>query len=115
MIPPAQPLDPNVDPTPQPLPPPPGGVGATTGSTTRPVAGSGTLSDTKTAKITVVTNEGAKVAFDGIESDQTGTRHSFTTRAIPAGTEIRVTVKADGTTMSVGVRAGEKATIDLRK
>jgi uncharacterized protein (TIGR03000 family) len=67
------------------------------------------------ATITVVTNAGAKVTFDGIESDQTGTRHSFTTKPIAAGAEARVQVKVDGSSISIGVRAGEKATVDMRK
>ena len=71
--------------------------------------------EASTAKVTVVTNEGAKVTFDGIESDNAGTRHSFTTRPIPAGAELRVRVSVDGSTVRVGVKAGERATVDMRK
>jgi uncharacterized protein (TIGR03000 family) len=96
--------DPNADPMPLPLP------GAQAGAGAGAAAGDGA-----TAKITVITNEGAKVTFDGIESDQTGTRHSFTTRPLTTSGEVRVKVQVDGSAISIGVRAGEKATVDMRK
>jgi uncharacterized protein (TIGR03000 family) len=104
------------DPQPLPLPPLGAGQGASPAvGAGAQGAGANPATDRNTAKITVITNEGAKVSFEGIESDQTGSRHSFTTKAIPPGTEIRVGVKVDGSSISIGVRAGEKATIDMRK
>lgn len=99
-LPPITYIDPFVEPNPAPLPLP------------LPSAAAGEAS---TAKITVITNENAKVTFDGIESEQTGTRHSFTTRPIASGVEIRVKVQVDGSSISIGVKAGEKATVDMRK
>lgn len=100
---PAQPfVEPIVEPEPTPLPLPLPGAA--------PAAG-----EARAAKITVVTNEGAKVTFDGIESEGAGPRHSFTTRPIAAGTEIRVKVQVDGSTITLGVKAGETATVDMRK
>ena len=97
--PPLQPLnDPNAEPIPLPLP--------------NGAVGSG---EAAPAKITVITSEGAKVIFDGIESDQTGTRHSFTTKPLGTTAETRVKVSVDGATISIGVRGGEKATVDMRK
>ncbi|QEG30871.1 hypothetical protein GobsT_56890 [Gemmata obscuriglobus] len=101
----AVPVDPVLgdpaNPVPQPLP-----VPATTG-------------EAAPATITVIASEGATVSFDGIDTNQTGTRHSFTTRPIEPGAEKRVSVRVDGpggpATLSVGVRAGEKATVDMRK
>ena len=96
---PLQPLnDPNAAPIPLPLP--------------NGAVGSG---EAAPAKITVITSEGAKVIFDGIESDQTGTRHSFTTKPLGTTAETRVKVSVDGATISIGVRGGEKATVDMRK
>jgi len=97
-------VDPNADPRPLPLP----NAGAAPGAP----AGAG---ETATAKITVITNAGAKVSFDGIESDQTGTRHSFTTRPISKNTDVRIKVVVDGSSISIGVRGGEAATVDMRK
>ncbi|HEY1190097.1 MAG TPA: TIGR03000 domain-containing protein [Gemmata sp.] len=99
---PSQPLDPQpLDPQPLPLP-----VTNATG-------------EAAPATITVIASDGAKVTFDGIDTNQTGTRHSFTTRPIDPGAEKRVSVKVDGpggpATISIGVRAGEKATVDMRK
>lgn len=95
---PANPADPN--PIPLPLP---------NGNTGEPQPGT----------ITVVTDEGASVTFDGIANDQKGTRHTFTTKPIARGVETRVSVKVDGpngpSTISIGIRAGEKATVDMRK
>jgi uncharacterized protein (TIGR03000 family) len=115
-IPPAQPaptmppaVDPNApDPTPLPLPTPNGG---TPSATTALVSGGNTAS----AKITVLANPGAKVSFDGVASDQNGGRHSFTTKPLSKGAETRVQVKVDGSTISIGVRGGESATIDMRR
>ena len=71
------------------------------------------------AVITVVTSEGATVMFDDLASEQTGTRHSFTTRPIASGVQTRVLVKVNGpggaSSVSIGVRSGEKATVDMRK
>jgi uncharacterized protein (TIGR03000 family) len=107
LMPPA--IDPNApDPTPLPLPAP----GGTPSSTTTPVSGGGNVA---VAKLTVLANEGAKVSFDGIASEQVGTRHSFTTKPIGKGVETRVQVKVDGSIISIGVRGGEAATIDMRK
>lgn len=93
---PVQPLrDPNAEPIPLPLP--------------------ADSAESSPAKITVITSEGAKVTFEGIESDQTGTRHSFTTKPLSTGGEVRVKVTVDGSTISIGVRGGEKATVDMRK
>lgn len=107
---PTEPLD--NPPTPLPLPLPPGTPNATT------VGVAGTSAGTP-ATIIVVASDGAKVTFDGIDTDQTGTRHSFTTKPIAPGVEKRVSVKVDGpggpATLTIGVRAGEKATIDMRK
>jgi len=100
---PSQPLV-NPDPQPQPLPLPnqPGATG-----------------EGQPGTLTVITNEGATVSFDGIDTKETGSRHSFTTKPIPPGTEKRVQIKVDGpggpSTISVGMRSGEKATVDLRK
>lgn len=70
------------------------------------------------ATITVITSEGATVMFDDIASEQTGTRHSFTTRPIASGVQTRVLVKVNGpggaSSVSIGVRSGEKATVDMR-
>ena len=71
--------------------------------------------NTATAKITVLANPGSKVSFDGIESDQTGTRHSFTTKAISKSSEVRVKVIVDGSSISIGIRGGEAATVDMRE
>ena len=90
--------DPNAEPVPLPLPNGPVPTG-----------------EAVPAKITVITSEGAKVTFDGIESDQTGTRHSFTTKPLSTSAEARVKVSVDGATISIGVRGGEKATVDMRK
>ena len=93
---PVQPLrDPNAEPIPLPLP--------------------ADSAESSPAKITVITSEGAKVTFEGIESDQTGTRHSFTTKPLSTSGEVRVKVIVDGSTISIGVRGGEKATVDMRK
>ncbi|MFM8271660.1 MAG: TIGR03000 domain-containing protein [Gemmata sp.] len=94
------------DPNPVPLPLPPNGAGA--GAT-----------EGTPATITVVASAGAKVTFDGIDTEQTGGRHSFTTRPIAPGAEKRVSIKVDGpggpSTMVLSMRAGEKATVDMRK
>jgi uncharacterized protein (TIGR03000 family) len=70
------------------------------------------------ATITVITSEGATVTFDDIASEQTGTRHSFTTKPIASGVQSRVRVKVNGpggaSSVSIGVRSGEKATVDMR-
>jgi uncharacterized protein (TIGR03000 family) len=92
---------PGGDPVPQPLPTP---AGAAAG---------------EPAVITVITSEGATVSFDGLASEQTGTRHSFTTRPLPGGVQTRVSIKvtkADGrpSTVTLGVAGGEKATVDMR-
>lgn len=97
----ALPLDPAPsDPNPQPLPLPAPGAAVP-------------------ATVIVIASEGATVSFDGIDNTQTGTRHSFTTRPIEAGVEKRVSVKVDGpggpATVTVAVRGGERATIDMRK
>jgi uncharacterized protein (TIGR03000 family) len=98
---PSQPLV-NPDPNPQPLPLP-----------------SNNTAEAKPGTITVITNDGATVTFDGIDTKEAGTRHSFTTKPIPPGAEIRVQVKVDGpggpSTISIGMRSGEKATVDMRK
>ena len=87
------------DPTPLPLPAPAG--------------------DPAPATIIVIASEGATVSFDGLPPEPAGTRHSFTTRPLAPGAETRVSVKVDGpggaSTISIGVRAGEKATVDMRK
>jgi uncharacterized protein (TIGR03000 family) len=101
---PSQPMMVNPDPQPQPLPVP---------------AQPGSTGEGQPGTITVITNEGATVTFDGIDTKETGARHSFTTKPIPPGAEKRVQIKVDGpggpSTISVGVRSGEKATVDLRK
>lgn len=71
------------------------------------------------ATITVITSPGATVSFDGLESEQAGARHSFTTRPIAPGVTARVSVKVNGpsggaSTVSISVKAGEKATVDMR-
>jgi uncharacterized protein (TIGR03000 family) len=70
------------------------------------------------ATITVVTSEGATVTFDDLASEQTGTRHSFTTKPIASGAEARVNVTVNGpngpSSVSIRVRSGEKATVDMR-
>jgi len=102
-------VDPNApDPTPLPLPNPDGG---TPSSATTLVSGGNTAA----AKITVLANPGAKVTFDGVASDQNGGRHSFTTKPLSKGAESRVKVSVDGSTISLGVRGGETATVDMRK
>lgn len=104
---PAQPMV-SPDPQPQPLPLP--------SPTTQPIKGIG---EGKPGTITVITNEGATVTFDGIDTKETGSRHSFTTKPIPLGSEIRVKVQVDGpggaSSISIGLRSGEKATVDMRK
>lgn len=94
-------LQPSGDPVPQPLPTPAGSAAA------------------EPAVITVITSEGATVSFDGLASEQTGTRHSFTTKPLPSGAQTRVSIKvtgADGrpSTVTLGVAGGEKATVDMR-
>jgi uncharacterized protein (TIGR03000 family) len=101
-LPPISSIIPEADPMPLPLPPP----GA---------AAPGAAGEANTAKITVISNETAKVTFDGIESEQTGSRRTFTTRPIAPGVQIRVRVQVDSSTISIGVKAGEKATVDMRK
>jgi uncharacterized protein (TIGR03000 family) len=102
-------VDPNApDPTPLPLPNPNGG---TPSATTTLVSGA----NTATAKLTVIANPGAKVTFDGIESDQNGGRHSFTTKPLSKGVETRVKVVVDGSSISIGIRGGETATVDMRR
>lgn len=90
---------PSTDPIPQPLPVPNSGKA-------------------EPATITVITSEGATVSFDGLASEQTGTRHSFTTKPIAGGASVRVSVKVSGTggpaSVSISVGAGEKATVDMR-
>jgi uncharacterized protein (TIGR03000 family) len=66
------------------------------------------------ATITVITSEGATVMFNDISSEQTGTRHSFTTKPIAPGVQSRVLVKVGSSSVSIGVRSGEKATVDMR-
>lgn len=72
--------------------------------------------ETAPATIVVLTKEGATVSFDGIESPAGGARHSFTTKPLPTGFDTRVTVSLNGgaTTVSLRVRGGESATVDLR-
>jgi|GEM_PF-6057518 len=98
---PANPADPN--PIPLPL----------------PNGNNGNAGEPQPGTITVVTDEGATVTFDGIANDQKGTRHTFTTKPLAPGVETRVSVKVDGpngpSTVSIGIRAGEKATVDMRK
>jgi uncharacterized protein (TIGR03000 family) len=102
------PVQPMVSPDPQPLPLP--------SPTIQPIKGIG---EGKPGTITVITNEGATVTFDGIDTKEAGTRHSFTTKPIPLGSEIRVKVQVDGpdgaSSISIGLRSGEKATVDMRK
>ena len=98
---PAQPsVAPGAEPTPLPLPLPDNGGKA------------------EPATITVVTSEGATVVFDDLASEQTGTRHSFTTKPIAPGVETRVLVKVNGSggpsSVSIRVRSGERATVDMR-
>ena len=97
-------------PLPLPLPPgAPNAPGAPGGANenTAPVAGA-------VAKITVLANDGAKVTFDGVESTDTGIRHTFTTRPLSTNApETRVKVQVGGSTISIGLSlAAEKATID---
>jgi uncharacterized protein (TIGR03000 family) len=70
------------------------------------------------ATITVITSEGTTVMFDDIASEQAGTRHSFTTKPIASGVQSRVLVKVNGpggaSSVSISVRSGEKATVDMR-
>jgi uncharacterized protein (TIGR03000 family) len=104
----APPVDPNAEPAPIPLP---NGGNSGVGNTTLTSGGSAG----STAKVTVIASQGAKVSFDGIDSDQNSTRHSFTTKPIPAGVEVRVNVKVDGSTIAIRVRGGETATVDMRR
>ena len=73
---------------------------------------------TQPATITVITSAGATVSFDGLASEQTGTRHSFTTKPIAPGVQTRVNVKVNGpggpSSVSISVKSGEKATVDMR-
>jgi uncharacterized protein (TIGR03000 family) len=98
-------VPPGAEPEPQPLPlPAPGDKNAAAG---------------QPGTITVITNEGATVTFDGIDTKETGARHSFTTQPIPAGTEKKVLVKVDGpggpSSITLSLKGGEKATVDMRK
>jgi uncharacterized protein (TIGR03000 family) len=84
-----------------------------------PLPAPGTSGQAEPATITVITSPGATVSFDGLESEQPGARHSFTTRPITAGVTARVSVKVTGpsggvSTVSISVKAGEKATVDMR-
>jgi uncharacterized protein (TIGR03000 family) len=94
--------DPKSDPEPLPLPIPPS-----------------KNDEAAPATVVVVANEGVKVTFEGIANTDVGTHHSFITRPIAPGREVRVMVKVDGpggaSTFGVRVRAGEKAVVDLRK
>jgi uncharacterized protein (TIGR03000 family) len=78
-----------------------------------------TVSGWRPGTITVLTNEGATVTFDGIDTKETGSRHSFTTKPIQPNAEIWVKIKVDGpggsASVAVGLRGGEKATVDMRK
>ena len=62
--------------------------------------------------------ESCRQVFDDLASEQTGTRHSFTTKPIASGVQTRVLVKVNGpkgaSSISIGVRSGEKATVDMR-
>jgi uncharacterized protein (TIGR03000 family) len=72
------------------------------------------------ATITVIVNEGATVSFDGVASEQTGPKRVYTTLAIASSVETRVVVKVSGpggageSSITIRVRAGEKATVDMR-
>jgi uncharacterized protein (TIGR03000 family) len=96
------PAEPQPEPEPLPLP-------------IRPARGG----EAASATVVVVVNEGVKVTFEGIANDTAGTEHSFITRPIAPGREVRVMVKVDApsgpSTFGVRVRAGEKAVVDMRK
>lgn len=72
--------------------------------------------ETAPATIVVLTKEGATVSFDGVDSPPGGARHSFTTKPLPTGTDTRVSVNLNGgaITVTLRVRGGESATVDLR-
>ncbi len=101
-------VPPGTDPEPQPLPLP------VPGQNPQPSATAG-----QTGTLTVITDAGATVTFDGIDTKETGTRHSFTTKPIPVGIEKRILVKVDGpggpSSITLSLRGGEKATVDMRK
>jgi uncharacterized protein (TIGR03000 family) len=117
-------VPPGGDPAPQPLPVPPNGGnggngGNGNGNGNVNINGkNGAAAQGEPATIVVFTSEGATVSFEGLASEQTGTRHSFTTKPLAPGAEARVTVQVGGSSSSsvtLRVRAGEKATIDMRR
>jgi uncharacterized protein (TIGR03000 family) len=73
----------------------------------------------KSGTITVLAGAGATVTFDGAEGQGADGRHTYTTKPIPPGATVRLRVKVDApggaSTISIGLQAGEKATVDLRK
>jgi uncharacterized protein (TIGR03000 family) len=114
-------VPPGGDPAPQPLPLPPNGGNGGNGNGNGNVninGKNGAAAQGEPATIVVFTSEGATVSFEGLASEQTGTRHSFTTKPLAPGAEARVTVQVGGSSSSsvtLRVRAGEKATIDMRR
>ncbi|MCI0704178.1 MAG: TIGR03000 domain-containing protein [Planctomycetia bacterium] len=78
-------------------------------------------SNASSATITVIVNEGATVSFDGVASEQTGTKRIYTTPPIASGVEKRVLVRVSGrggagaSSITIRVRAGEKATVDMTR
>lgn len=83
-----------------------------------PVALPAARGEAAPATITVLAPAGAKISFNGAAAEAKDGQFTFTTTPIAPGAETRVRIAVDGpgaSTMSVGMRAGEKATIDLRK
>lgn len=73
----------------------------------------------KPGTITVFAGAGATVTFDGATGQGADGRHTYTTKPIPPGATVRVRVQVDGpggaSAISINLRSGEKATVDLRK